>query len=259
ALASKATGYPLAYVAAKLSLGYTLPELTNKITQVTSTCFEPALDYLVVKVPRWEARKFENIDARLGSQMKAIGEVMAIGRTFEEIIQKAVRMLGIGRELVEDVPVYDDMEAIRKELRKPTDQRMFVVADAIKAGMSIDEIHELSGIDPWFLHKIRNIVEMHARMKRARFSEPEFPDLLRRAKQLGFSDMKLSKLMGVSPEKMRSLRRYHGIVPCVKQIDSLAAEYPAKTNYLYTTYNGSTDDIDFSEKGEVVVLGAGPI
>ena len=259
ALASKATGYPLAYVAAKLSLGYTLPELTNKITQVTSTCFEPALDYLVVKVPRWEARKFENIDARLGSQMKAIGEVMAIGRTFEEIIQKAVRMLGIGRELVEDVPVFDDIEAMREELRKPTDQRMFVVADAIKAGMSIDEIHELSGIDPWFLHKIRNIVEMHIRMKKGRFSEPEFPDLLRRAKQLGFSDMKLSELMGVAPEKMRSLRKYHGIIPCVKQIDSLAAEYPAKTNYLYTTYNGSTDDIDFKEKGEVVVLGAGPI
>ncbi len=259
ALASKATGYPLAYVAAKLALGYTLPELTNKITQVTSTCFEPALDYLVVKVPRWEARKFEHIDARLGSQMKAIGEVMAIGRTFEEVIQKAVRMLGIGRELVEDAPVKDDIKSLREELRNPTDQRLFAVADALKAGVSVDEISELSGIDRWFLRKIENIVDMHGRMSGARFSDPGFSGGLRRAKQLGFSDKQISELMGVSPEKIRSLRRHYGIVPAVKQIDTLAAEYPAKTNYLYMTYNGSTDDIDFSEKGEVVVLGAGPI
>jgi len=259
ALASKATGYPLAYVAAKLALGYTLPELTNKITQVTSACFEPALDYVVVKVPRWEARKFDDIDTRLGSQMKAIGEVMAIGRTFEEIIQKAVRMLGIGRELVEDVPVGDDVEAIRRELRTPTDQRLFAVADGIKAGLSIDEIYDLSGIDRWFLYKIKNIVEMHARLKSARFGEPGFPDMLLHAKRLGFSDMQISGLMGVSPEKIRSLRKYYGVVPVVKQVDTLAAEYPAKTNYLYMTYNGSTDDIDFSEKGEVIVLGAGPI
>ncbi|MBN2330614.1 MAG: carbamoyl-phosphate synthase (glutamine-hydrolyzing) large subunit [Candidatus Aenigmarchaeota archaeon] len=259
ALASKATGYPLAYVAAKLALGYTLPELTNKITQVTSTCFEPSLDYLVVKVPRWEARKFENMDAKLGSQMKAIGEVMAIGRTFEEIIQKAVRMLGIGRELVEDVPVHGDLEKMREELRAPTDQRLFAVADALKAGLGVDEVYGLSGIDRWFLHKIMNIVEMHAKVKKARFSDPGFPGMLRSAKRMGFSDKQISDLMGVSPEKVRALRKHYGIVPVVKQIDTLAAEYPAKTNYLYMTYNGSADDIDFKEKGEVVVLGAGPI
>jgi carbamoyl-phosphate synthase large subunit len=259
ALASKATGYPLAYVAAKLALGYTLPELTNKITQVTSTCFEPALDYLVVKVPRWEARKFDGIDAKLGSQMKAIGEVMSIGRTFEEVIQQAVRMLEIGRELVEDTPVKDNLKDIREELRTPTDQRLFAVADAIRAGLSIDEIFELSGVDRWFLYKIKNIVDMHGRVKSARFSDPGFPEILRHSKRLGFSDKQISDLMGVSPEKLRSLRKHYGIVPAVKQIDTLAAEYPAKTNYLYMTYNGSTDDIDFSEKGEVIVLGAGPI
>ena len=259
ALASKATGYPLAYIAAKLALGYTLPELTNKITQVTSACFEPALDYLVVKVPRWEARKFDSIDARLGSQMMAIGEVMAIGRTFEEVIQKAVRMLEVGRELVEEKPVIKDIEGIREELRNPTDKRLFAIADAIKAGISIDEIYELSGVDRWFLYKIKNIVDMHNRLKTARFSNPGFKEILQHAKKLGFSDAKISSLMGVSQEKVRLLRKYYGITPFVKQIDTLAAEYPAKTNYLYMTYNGSTDDIDFSEKGEVIVLGAGPI
>jgi len=259
ALASKATGYPLAYIAAKLAVGYTLPELTNRITQVTSACFEPALDYLVVKVPRWESRKFPEMDGRLGSQMKAIGEVMAIGRTFEESIQKAVRMLEIGRELVEDVPLYKDHEAIRQELRSPTDKRLFVIADAIRAGIGIDEIYDLSGVDRWFLWKIKNIVDMHARLKALSFAEPGFPSVLREAKKLGFSDRQISGIMGTSTEKIRYLRKYHGIIPVVKQIDTLAAEYPAQTNYLYLTYNGTTDDIDFSEKAEVIVLGAGPI
>jgi len=258
ALASKATGYPLAYVGAKLFVGYTLPELTNRITEVTSACFEPALDYMVIKVPRWEARKFGNIDARLGSQMKAIGEVMAIGRTFEETIQKAVRMLEIGREVVEEAPV-KDMETLKEELRSPTDQRLFAVTDAIKAGSGIDEIKELSGIDRWFLYKLKNIVELHTRLKGARFSEPGFEDTLSKAKKLGFSDAAISKLMKASAGKIRSLRKHYDIVPVVKQIDTLAAEYPAKTNYLYMTYNGTTDDLDFSEKGEVIVLGAGPI
>ncbi len=259
ALASKATGYPLAYVAAKLALGYALPQLSNKITQVTSTCFEPALDYLVVKVPRWEARKFEGVDPGLGSQMKAIGEVMAIGRTFEEVIQKAVRMLEIGRELVEEKPVYDSLADIREELKKPTDRRLFAVADALKAGLTVDEIHETSGIDPWFLHKIKNITDMHGMLREAVFSDPQFRTTLEKAKKLGFSDGQIADLMGVTPERIRALRKYHEILPVVKQIDTLAAEYPAKTNYLYMTYNGSSDDIDFSEKGEVLVIGAGPI
>jgi len=259
ALASKATGYPLAYIAAKLSLGYRLPELTNRITKVTCACFEPALDYLVAKVPRWESRKFPGIDSSLGSQMKAIGEVMAIGRTFEETIQKAVRMLEVGRELVEDKPVRKGMEALREELMHPTDQRLFAVADALKAGMGIDEIYELSGIDRWFLGKIRNIVAMHARLKSLRFSDPGFADVLRDAKKLGFSDRQAASLMGASSERIRALRKHYGIVPAVKQIDTLAAEYPAQTNYLYLTYNGTADDIAFSEKAQIAVLGAGPI
>lgn len=259
ALASKATGYPLAYVGAKLALGYTLPELSNKITQVTSTCFEPALDYLVVKVPRWEARKFEGVDPSLGPQMKAIGEVMAIGRTFEEIIQKAVRMLEIGRELVEEKPVYDNVEEIRKELEYPTDQRLFTVADALLSGMTVDEIYDISGIDPWFLHKIKNVTDMHMRLRELRFSDPDFRNVLEESKKLGFSDRQIAELMGTSPERIRNVRKYNGILPVVKQIDTLAAEYPAKTNYLYMTYNGTHDDIDFSEKGEALVIGAGPI
>ncbi len=259
ALASKATGYPLAYVAAKLVVGYTLPELSNRITEVTSTCFEPALDYLVVKVPRWEARKFEGVDPSLGSQMKAIGEVMAIGRSFEEVIQKAIRMLEIGREVVEDRPVAKDREALKRELEAPTDQRLFAVADALRSGMSVDTVHEISGIDRWFLYKISNIVEMHGRLKAARFSDADFRQKLSDAKRLGFSDSKIAECMGVSPERIRTLRKHYMIVPVVKQIDTLAAEYPAKTNYLYMTYNGSFDDIEFSEKGEVLVIGAGPI
>jgi carbamoyl-phosphate synthase large subunit len=259
ALASKATGYPLAYVAAKLALGYTLPQLSNKITQVTSTCFEPALDYLVVKVPRWEARKFECVDPGLGSQMKAIGEVMAIGRTFEEIIQKAVRMLEIGREVAESRPVFEKREDIRKELREPTDQRLFAVADALRSGVTVNEIYELSGIDPWFLHKIKNITDMHVRLRELRFSDPDFRSVLENSKKLGFSDRQIAEMMGTSPERIRNVRKYNGIIPVVKQIDTLAAEYPAKTNYLYMTYNGTHDDIDFSEKGEVLVIGAGPI
>ena len=259
ALASKATGYPLAYVAAKLALGYTLPELSNKITHVTTTCFEPAIDYLVVKVPRFETRKFDNIDARLGSQMKAIGEVIAIGRTFEEVIQKSVRMLEIGRELVEDKPVFSSLDEMRHELSNPTDKRLFVIADAIRAGITVDEIYELSGVDRWYLHKINNIVRMYGKLKGLRFADPKFPEILREAKKMGFSDVQIARRMGISPNRIRALRKHYSILPVVKQIDTLAAEYPAKTNYLYMTYNGSFDDLDFSEKGEVVVLGAGPI
>ncbi len=259
ALASKATGYPLAYVAAKLSVGYTLPQVSNKITQVTSTCFEPALDYIVVKVPRWEARKFPGVDPNLGSQMKAIGEVMAIGRNFEEVIQKAIRMLEIGREVTEDSPVFEDTEKIKEELKSPTDQRLFAVADAFRMGMTVDEIHDISGIDRWFLYKIKNITDMHEKLNKVRFSDDGFKDELVEAKKIGFSDNKIAECMGVAPERVRTLRKHYGILPVVKQIDTLAAEYPAKTNYLYMTYNGSFDDIDFSEKGEMLVIGAGPI
>ncbi len=259
ALASKATGYPLAYVAAKLVLGYTLPQLSNRITEVTSTCFEPALDYLVVKVPRWEARKFEGVDPSLGSQMKAIGEVMAIGRSFEEVIQKAIRMLEIGREVVEKKPVIADREALKRELEAPTDQRLFAVVDALRSGMSVGTIHEISGIDEWFLHKMKNITDTYAKLKEVRFSDDDFAQEIAEAKKLGFSDAKLGECMGVTAERIRILRKHYGILPVVKQIDTLAAEYPAKTNYLYMTYNGSFSDIDFSEKGEVLVIGAGPI
>jgi carbamoyl-phosphate synthase large subunit len=259
ALASKATGYPLAYVAAKLVTGYTLPELSNRITQVTSTCFEPALDYIVVKVPRWEARKFPGVDASLGSQMKAIGEVMAIGRSFEEAIQKAVRMLEVGRELTGEKPVCENPASLERELSAPTDRRLFAVMDALSSGMDVAKIHALSGIDEWFLWKLRNIAEAHVKLMEVRFSDPDFPRGIADAKRLGFSDAKIAQAMGVAPERIRTLRKHYGIVPVVKQIDTLAAEYPSKTNYLYMTYNGTTDDIDFSEKGEVLVIGAGPI
>lgn len=259
ALASKATGYPLAYVAAKLALGYTLPELTNKITQVTSTCFEPALDYIAVKVPRWELRKFVGAENKLGSQMKAIGEVMAIGRNFEEVIQKAIHMLEIGRELVEETPVHKKESSLLEELKNPTENRLFAVADAIKNGISIERIYEISGIDKWYLSKIENIVLLYNALKKSRFSDLDFKEKLLKAKQNGFSDNQIADLLGVTNEKIRSVRKHLKIMPAVKQIDSLAAEYPAKTNYLYMTYNGKTDDIDFSEKGEVIVLGAGPI
>ncbi|MEM5836229.1 MAG: carbamoyl-phosphate synthase (glutamine-hydrolyzing) large subunit [Candidatus Aenigmatarchaeota archaeon] len=251
ALASKATGYPIAYIAAKLAIGYTLPELLNKVTQVTTACFEPALDYIVVKIPRWDFQKFKNVSRRIGTQMKSIGEVMAIGRSFEEALQKAVRMLEIGRELTDTSELTSDKEKIKEMLEKPTDERLFYIVKALQVGMSEEEIHKLTGIDEWFLHKIKRIVEMEEEIKNLN------EDTLRKAKKLGFSDKKIGELVGKSESEIREMRKSLGIVPVVKQIDTLAAEWPAKTNYLYLTYNGNYDDIEVEKKRKIIVLGSG--
>lgn len=254
ALASKATGYPIAYIAAKLAIGYTLPELLNKITRVTTACFEPALDYVVVKIPRWDFHKFRKVSRRIGTQMKSVGEVMAIARSFEEAIQKAVRMLDIGRELtdVDDLP--NDSTTIEAELSNPTDMRLFFLMKALKCGFSIERVSELTGIDKWFLSKLKRILEVEEKLKRESLSR----ELLLLAKRFGFSDRKIAQLKQMSEMEVRELRKMWGIVPRVKQIDSLAAEWEAKTNYLYLTYNASEDDIEFLRRQrKVIVLGSG--
>ncbi|MDP3765870.1 MAG: carbamoyl-phosphate synthase (glutamine-hydrolyzing) large subunit [Nanoarchaeota archaeon] len=262
ALASKATGYPLAFVAAKLALGYSLIELENMITKVTKSCFEPALDYVVIKIPRWDLQKFKNVSFEIGSEMKSVGEVMAIGRKFEEALQKAIRMLNINLHgLVGNNLKFEDLE---KELKTPTDKRLLVIVESIKKGISIDRIHELTKIDKWFLYKIKKVVETEEEL--SRYLVDNVPkELIRLAKQQGFSDFQLAKLIfkdskNNMEEKLltiRDLRKKHNIIPVVKQIDTLAAEYPAKTNYLYLTYNGEEDDIEFRDKNNVIVLGSG--
>jgi len=253
ALASKATGYPIAYIAAKISIGYSLPELTNKITGVTSACFEPSLDYIVVKAPRWDFRKFRNASTGIGTQMKSVGEVMAIGRCFEEALQKAIRMLDQGRELTDVRDLGRSPERIRKELSEPTDQRIFYTVKALKSGFSTEEVSKLSGIDPWFLDKIRNILLMEDRIT----SERLVADTIRDAKILGFSDTRIARLIGKTADNVREFRKSKGIVPFTKQIDTLAAEWPTNTNYLYMTYGGSEDDLNYPEKDRIVVLGSG--
>lgn len=254
ALASKATGYPLAFIATKLALGYNLTEVRNIITKVTSACFEPALDYVVVKYPRWDLQKFRKINLNIGSEMKSVGEVMAIGRSFEEAIQKAIRMLDVGMNgLVCNKIRFNDVE---KEIKEPTDKRLFAIVEAIKKGYSIKRIHELSNVDPWFLHKIKNVIDLEKKLRK--FKLRNIPtSLLKEAKKKGFSDYQLALLLDSDELKVRKKRIKLGIVPFVKQIDTLAAEYPAKTNYLYLTYNGCKDDIPFKEKKQVVVLGGG--
>ncbi|MFX0081858.1 MAG: carbamoyl-phosphate synthase (glutamine-hydrolyzing) large subunit [Candidatus Hodarchaeota archaeon] len=267
ALASKATGYPLAYIAAKLAIGYTLPELKNKITGITTACFEPALDYLVLKIPRWDLTKFKKVDRRLGSQMKSVGEVMAIGRTFEEVLQKAIRMLDIGMKgfVANDLEPIDDINELKYALRNPTDLRVFRIAEAIKRGISIDEIYRLSRVDTWFLHKLENIIDIERNLKNLDLletSDNEKNYWLERAKRYGYSDGQIAKIMGVDTIFIRQLRRKLGIHPFVKRIDTLAAEWPAVTNYLYLTYNASEHDIDFEQENKsnlrkVIVLGSG--
>src|SRR5712692_9762237 len=233
ALASKATGYPLAYVAAKLALGYALTEIPNGITRRTTAFFEPALDYLVCKFPRWDLGKFYGASTRIGTEMKSVGEVMAIGRTFAEVIQKAVRMLDIGvRGLDPGAFRFDDL---RDELRNATPLRIFAVAQAIRDGISIDEIHQLTRIDRWFLRGIEPIVEMYGRLAHATL--PLAPDVLRSVKRLGFSDQAIGKLVGATDESIRAERKAHGIEPHFSQIDTMAGEFPADTNYLYATYH----------------------
>jgi carbamoyl-phosphate synthase large subunit len=260
ALASKATGYPLAYIAAKLAIGYLLPELMNKVTKVTTACFEPALDYVVVKFPRWDLQKFKNVDRHLGPQMKSVGEVMAIGRCLEEALQKAIRMLDIGKKgltcnLGGDL---ETTEMIKNDLTNPTDERFFKTVRALKAGVSIEEIYELTGIDPFFLYKVQNVIDMENRLRSLDPEDSCFHSVLREAKRLGFSDDQIAVCTKKDEMTIREIRKKAGIVPVVKQIDTLAAEWPAKTNYLYLTYGGDEDDIDFeSGRGKIVVLGAG--
>ncbi len=253
ALASKATGYPIAYTAAKLSIGYMLPELTNKVTGMTTAFFEPALDYVTIKIPRWDFQKFKNVSWRIDTQMKSVGEVMAIGRTFEEAMQKAVRMLDIGKELTDVDSMKNDIKKIEYEIEYPTDKRIFYIVKALQLGVAIDEINKLSGIDKWFLHKIKNIVDLENKLK----SQSMTSEMMKKLKQFGFSDARIGKLVQKSENEIRRLRKSYGIVPVVKQIDTLSAEWPAVTNYLYLTYNGDSDDLIFEKRNKIIVLGSG--
>ena len=261
ALASKATGYPLAYIAAKLAIGYLLPELLNKVTGVTTACFEPSLDYLVVKIPRWDLRKFRNVDPHLGPQMKSVGEVMAIGRNFEEALQKAVRMLDIGKVGVVgngDEEIAEPVESILDNLSNPTDERLVKLVKALKTGIPMGKIYRLSGIDPWFLHKIQNIIDTEKQLKRLDLSGENAAGVIEKAKRLGFADSQIARYLKTDELEIRRFRKSKRINPVVKQIDTLAAEWPAKTNYLYLTYHGDEDDISFDrDKRKVIVLGAG--
>jgi carbamoyl-phosphate synthase large subunit len=260
ALASKATGYPIAYIAAKLCLGYTLEELKNKVTGVTTALFEPSLDYVVVKMPRWDTKKFEGASRNIGTAMKSIGEVMAIGRTFEESIQKAARMLNIRydgaiRRFVET----DDLAVLRERLKNPTDQIIFDVVEALMVGLPEDEVSRLSVIDPWFVNKLKNIVEMYGLItKSGKEGIERDPTLVRDAKRLGFSDKQIAAAVGMDEDHARSLRERMEIRPVTKVIDTLAAEWPARTNYLYMTFNGSEDEAKPTKARKVMVLGAGP-
>jgi carbamoyl-phosphate synthase large subunit len=263
ALASKATGYPLAFVAAKLALGQTMGEIENRITRATKSCFEPALDYCVVKVPRWDLGKFKDVDDSIGSEMKSVGEVMSIGRTFEEALQKALRMTGIGAPgLSADAGLCRlDSKGLKGALTRPTDRRLFAVYRALSEGWSIDKIHRLTRIDRWFLGKMANVLECEralaaAAAKAGAGAAALGGGLLAEAKRLGFSDARLGEILGASEGAIRSMREAQGIRPSFKRIDTLAAEYPAKTNYLYATYAGSGNDVEPSEGG-VVVLGSG--
>jgi carbamoyl-phosphate synthase large subunit len=256
ALASKATGYPLAAVATHLALGSSLASLPNAVTSRTVAFFEPALDYVVVKVPRWDLERFRGVSTRIGSEMMSVGEVMAIGRTFEEALQKALRMIGTGMHgLVLNRLEFDHL---RSELAQPTHRRVFAVGEAFVQGMGVDEVHALTRIDRWFLRRMANIVETMGSLKSlsAAQREPD-ADLLRRAKIHGFSDFQIGKATGVPMDRIRQLRKEHGVVPVIKQIDTLAAEYPAVTNYLYMTYQGTTSDVE-PRAGAVMVLGGGP-
>ena len=265
ALASKATGYPLAFVAAKLGMGYGLFELKNSVTKTTSAFFEPALDYVVCKIPRWDLSKFRGVDRELGSSMKSVGEVMAIGRNFEEAIQKGLRMIGQGMHgFVENKELQiDDLDAA---LREPTDKRVFLISKAMHKGYTVDQIHELTKIDRWFLNKLKHIIDIDEELKTKNINTLD-KELLRTAKVYGFTDFQIARAVGLEEEckKMheamrivRRLRKSFGILPVVKQIDTLAAEYPAQTNYLYVTYAGVASDITFSnDRNSVIVLGSG--
>ena len=265
ALASKATGYPLAFVAAKLGLGYGLFELKNSVTKTTNAFFEPALDYVVCKIPRWDLSKFHGVDKDLGSSMKSVGEVMAIGRNFEEAIQKGLRMIGQGMHgFVENKELkINDLDAA---LREPTDKRVFVISKAMHKDYSVDQIHNLTKIDKWFLEKLKHIIDIDEALKKQNINTLD-RDLLREAKVYGFTDFQIARAIGLENEignmhkaalLVRNKRKFYDILPVVKQIDTLAAEYPAQTNYLYVTYGGVKSDVVFeNDKRSVIVLGSG--
>lgn len=265
ALASKATGYPLAFIAAKLGLGYGLFDLKNTVTKVTSAFFEPALDYVVCKIPRWDLGKFHGVKKEIGSSMKSVGEVMAIGRTFEEAIQKGLRMIGQGMHgFIENKEV--SVPDIDKALKEPTDKRIFVIESAFRKGYSADKVHELTKIDKWFLEKLYNLIVTAKELESYNALEDVPLPLIRLAKEQGFSDFQIARAvlkseMGdteAANRKVRAIRKKNGILPVVKQIDTLGAEYPAMTNYLYLTYNGAENDIDYERDGKsVIVLGSG--
>ena len=266
ALASKATGYPLAYISAKLAVGYLLPELKNKVTGLTTACFEPALDYVIVKVPRWDFQKFVNPDRTIGSQMKSVGEVMGIGRSFEEALQKAIRELEIGKigfVCNDDREETLDLNELRLRLQNPTDERLFLLPRALDAGIGVDEIEDLTGIDKWFIFKMKNILDMEKKLRSLR-KQKERPaaivQCIREAKALGFSDEQISRCLALSETEVRGLRKKNRIVPSFKIIDTMAAEWPSRTNYCYVTHGDEEDDVDFSEfKNKLLVLGAGCI
>ncbi|MCI6159981.1 MAG: carbamoyl-phosphate synthase (glutamine-hydrolyzing) large subunit [Prevotellaceae bacterium] len=266
ALASKATGYPLAFVAAKLGIGYGLFELKNSVTKTTSAFFEPALDYVVCKIPRWDLSKFRGVDKELGSSMKSVGEVMAIGRNFEEAIQKGLRMIGQGMHgFVENKEL--EIPDIDAALREPTDKRIFIISKAMHKAYTIDQIHDLTKIDKWFLQKLKHIIDIDERMKALRSVNNLDKETLREAKVYGFTDFQIARAVGLEDEignmakaglVIRHLRKNCGVLPVVKQIDTLAAEYPAHTNYLYVTYAGTGSDVKVSDdKRSVIVLGSG--
>lgn len=252
ALASKATGYPLAFVAAKLALGYLLHEIKNNVTQKTCAYFEPALDYIVVKIPRWDTHKLKSADRTIGSEMKSVGEVMSIGRSFPEALQKAVGMLNIGASCLSDYPQV--IENPKNEIEFPTDRRLFALYDYFQHDGTVDSAHQLSKIDPWFLGHIFDIAMLEKTLK----AEPLTTDLLRKAKKMGFSDKALGRFSNQSEKAIRELRKAANIVPYVKQIDTLAGEFAAETNYLYMTYHGAEHDIDTSADRPILVLGSGP-
>jgi carbamoyl-phosphate synthase large subunit len=267
ALASKATGYPLAYIAAKIAIGYTLPELKNQITLKTTANFEPATDYMVLKFPRWDLTKFESVDRHIGPQMKGVGECMSIGRNFEEVCQKAIRMLDIGLKgfVGNDLAPIEDINELKYELRNPTDLRFIRIGEAIKRGISIDEIYERSMVDKWFLYKLKNIIDIEEELKNMDFlgsSDEDKQYLIERAKRYGFSDGQIAKILGLETPTIRRLRKRYNIVPYVKQIDTLAGQCPPTRHYLYLTYWGDKHDVDFDKEEKdrlkkVIVLGSG--
>jgi carbamoyl-phosphate synthase large subunit len=250
ALANKATGYPLAYIAAKLAMGYTLDELLNRVTLKTSALFEPSLDYVVVKIPRWDLEKFVGSEARLGSEMMSVGEVMAIGRTLHEALQKAIRMLDIGEPGVVGSPFYEEKHSVEEVLEAPRDRRPYWplwAAKAFKMGASIDEVHKLTGIDRFFLGVVKDIVDLYEEIKRKGVEVLKDPYIIQEVKIMGFSDSQIARAIGLDEDLVRKARIKFVGLPSIKRIDTLAAEWPAQTNYLYTTYGGQEDDVELGD------------